>query len=176
MHSVTTTTGLDDQYQPRDRTSTFTTNERVYIVYQLSEAHPGEVVTFTCVFNEVVQWNGVHGIAAGGNYTGYFVLGPLPTAGTYRGELVYRGELHTVYWEVHAAVPPTLTPSAMPTTAPTAVPPIPTLEPTASPTPEPTPSAMPTTAPTAGARVQKSHGLLLHSAGRQVGTSRTWHI
>jgi hypothetical protein len=101
LHSVTTTTGLDARYQPRDRTSTFTPNEQVYISYQISAAQAGEVVTFKCVFNGVIWWEGVNYIAGGETYTGYFVLEPLPTPGTYRGELAYKGETHTVSWDVH---------------------------------------------------------------------------
>jgi hypothetical protein len=99
LQGVTTTTGVDARYRPRDRTSTFTTQERVYITFQIRAAQPGAVVTFTCVSNEVVWWEGVHRIAAGGTYRGYFVLGPLPP-GTYQGELAYKGELQTVAWEV----------------------------------------------------------------------------
>jgi hypothetical protein len=112
LHSVTTTTGVDASYQPRDRTSTFTTQERVYITFQIREAQPGAVVTFTCVSKEGVWWEGVDQIAAGGTYRGYFVLEPLPP-GTYRGELAYKGELHTVSWEVRE-VPPTTASTEVP--------------------------------------------------------------
>ncbi len=97
---MTTTTGLDDQNQPLDRTSTFTSNQQVYIVYHISEAQVGEGITFTCWFNDMVCWEGSDQIAAAGNYTGYFVVGPLSAPGTYQGELAYRGERHTVSWEV----------------------------------------------------------------------------
>jgi serine/threonine protein kinase len=100
MHSVTTTKGLDDRYQPLDVTSTFTANERVYISYQISEAQPGESVRFKCFFNDVLLWEGVNQIAAGGDYTGYFVIEPLHNPGVYRGELAYKGEIHTLSWDV----------------------------------------------------------------------------
>ena len=99
MHNVTTAQELGPRFRPEVTSSTFSTNDQVYISYQIDEAEAGEVVTFRCFFGDRLWWEGTNTIAQSGNYRGYFVVGPLRNRGTYRGELQYQGDVQTVSWQ-----------------------------------------------------------------------------